>query len=405
MASSLRVSQILPSVGTNVAIGTDTGSVTISGTVTGVSTFSSISATTVNATRLVGVSTAGITTVYVGSINDGPISGARNRIINGDMRLDQRNSGSSVSINQTSAYVVDRWKGEETSNGQISVQRSGIVPVGFTSSLLVTVTTAATDMSTTSNRALVYQHIEGYNIADLNWGTANAQTVTLSFWVRSSLNGTFGGSIRNADATRSYPFTYTTNSANTWEYKTITIPGDTTGTWLNDSGIGMTINFGLGIASNLSGTPGSWAAANLLSATGAVKLIETLNATWYITGVQLEAGTVATPFERRSYGQELALCQRYYLTRTHYFNIPGSLATASNGQRYLWESVQFPVPMRSVPTMPADASGTLTGANNYASQTLTFQWGYTSSIYEAVLKVDNPSGGTFSFSMTANAEL
>ena len=135
--------------------------------------------------------------------------------------------------------------------------------------------------------------------------------MTVSFWVRSSLTGTFGGALRNNDATRSYPFTYIISAANTWEYKTITIAGDTSGTWLTDNGVGIRLVFGLGVGSTLSGTAGAWAAADYQSATGAVSVVGTLNATFYITGVQLEAGSVATPFERRPYGTELAHCQRY----------------------------------------------------------------------------------------------
>ena len=130
--------------------------------------------------------------------------------------------------------------------------------------------------------------------------------------MRSSLTGTFGGSLRNSAANRSYPFSYTISVADTWEYKTITIPGDTTGTWLTDTGIGISVFISLGAGATLSGTAGAWAGSNFQSATGAVSVVGTSGATFYITGVQLETGSVATPFERRPYGTELMLCQRYY---------------------------------------------------------------------------------------------
>jgi hypothetical protein len=159
---------------------------------------------------------------------------------------------------------------------------------------------------------VVGQRIEGFNAADLDWGTANAKTVTLSFWVRSSLTGTFGGSLQNSSQNRNYPFSYTISAANTWEQKTITITGDTTGTWLTTNGIGIRLNFGFGVGSTYSGTAGSWSATEYFSATGATSVVGTNGATFYITGVQLEQNTSATPFERRLISQELANCYRYF---------------------------------------------------------------------------------------------
>jgi hypothetical protein len=233
----------------------------------------------------------------------------KNRILNGDMRIDQRNAGAAVTT--TGSYPVDRFVSGNSTDGAFSAQQDSSAPAGFVNSVKVTTTTA--DASLTGSQQLnFFQYIEGTNVSDLAWGTANAKTVTLSFWVRSSLTGTFGGAVRNSAADRAYPFTYAISAADTWEYKTVTIAGDTSGTWLTTTGTGIGLFFALGAGPDRSGTAGAWVSANYTSVTGATSVIGTLNATWFITGVQLEVGSVATPFERRPYGAELALCQRYY---------------------------------------------------------------------------------------------
>jgi hypothetical protein len=240
-------------------------------------------------------------------------NGFKNRIINGAMMIDQRNAGASVTQNVTAnIYTLDRWRGRgETADGVYTIQRSTVAPAGFVNSLIATVTTADSSLGAGQIYAL-QQLVEGFNVADFNWGTASAATATLSFWVRSSVTGTFGGSFRNSASNRSYPFTYAISSANTWEQKTITIAGDTTGTWLTDNGTGIILTWGLGVSSTVSGAAGSWTANNFVSATGATNLMATSGATFYITGVQLEKGSNATSFDYRPYGQELALCQRYF---------------------------------------------------------------------------------------------
>jgi len=239
----------------------------------------------------------------------------RNRIINGDMRIDQRNSGAAVTITNTgtTTYLVDRFYGYGTVASKFSAQRNaGAItpPAGFTNYLGTT--SLSTYSVTANNEFSLGQHIEGFNVADLGWGTATAQSITISFWARSSLTGTFGGSIRNGAINRSYAFSYTITSANTWEQKTITIPGDTSGTWLTDANIGLRLNWSLGVGSSLSTTAGSWQAGSFISATGAQSVVGTNGATFYLTGVQLEVGSKASAFERRPFGMELQLCQRYY---------------------------------------------------------------------------------------------
>jgi hypothetical protein len=225
------------------------------------------------------------------------------------MVIDQRNAGASVSVDGSAPFCMDRWFGQDITDGAFSVQQVSDAPAGFVNSAKVTITTADTSLAATQ-RTRFCQPVEGYNIADLGWGTANAQTVTLSFWVKSSLTGTFGGNIGNES--RSYPFTYTITTANTWEYETITIAGDTSGTWNTTNSSGFKLMFSLGAGSSFLGTAGAWATADYWGATGQVQVIGTNAATWQVTGVQLEAGTTASPFEYRQYGTELALCQRYY---------------------------------------------------------------------------------------------
>ena len=272
----------------------------------------------------------------------------KNRLINGDMRVDQRNAGASVTITTSNQYTVDRWQGGATVSSKFSVQQNaGSVtpPAGFTNYLGCT-SLAATSLGA-SDYYVVQQKIEGLNIADLAWGTASAQTVTLSFWVRSSLTGTFGGTIQNSSGGRSYVFTYTISAANTWEQKSITITGDTSGTWLTTNGIGMYLLFSLGVGSTFSGTAGSWSGSNLLSATGATSVVGTNGATFYITGVQLEVGTSATPFERRLYNQELANCQRYLPALNGiYWTTTGYAYAANTGISF----ITFPVTARTAPT-------------------------------------------------------
>jgi hypothetical protein len=228
------------------------------------------------------------------------------------MTIDQRNAGASVTP-ANGLYTLDRWQSLQSPSGKYSVQQNaGSVtpPAGFKNYLGITSLSAYT--VTTGDYFILRQPIEGLNVFDLAWGTANASSVTVSFWVRSSLTGTFGGSVNNAAENYSYPFGYTISSANTWEYKTITIAGPTSGTWLTTNGCGLNLNFSLGVNSAISGTAGAWAAANYQSVTGATSVVGTNGATFYITGVQLEKGSTATPFEFRSIGQEEILCYRYF---------------------------------------------------------------------------------------------
>jgi len=289
--------------------------------------------------------------------------GIRNRIINGAMVIDQRNAGASVTNTNGGLFSVDRWRTYGNQASKYTAQQNAgsvTLPSGFSNYLGITSTSAYSIGN--GDFFMVYQAIEGYNVADLAWGTANAKTVTLSFQVYSSLIGTFGGGLQNNAGDRSYPFTYTISSANTWTTVSVTITGSTSGTWLTNNSTGLNLYFGLGVGSTYSGGAGAWANANYLSATGATSVVGTNNATFYITGVQLEKGSVATPFEYRQYGTELSLCQRYYWKVTsNGSNITGfgsgQFTSTTNGNVIF----TYPVTMRSSPTISYSGSFNVNG--------------------------------------------
>jgi len=234
----------------------------------------------------------------------------KNRIFNGGMVIDQRNSGVSLTITTAEEYTTDRWQFAPSVSSKLTAQQSTTAPTGFNNSLLLT-SSAATTVAA-GDYYFLGQKIEGFNFADCGWGTANAATVTLSFWCRSSIIGTYGGALVNSAQNRSYPFSYTISLANTWEQKTVTVPGDTSGTWIGaTNGIGVRLRLGFGIGSTYTGTAGAWASANYMTVTGATNWISTSGATFYITGVQLEKSSTASLFDYRPYTTELQLCQRY----------------------------------------------------------------------------------------------
>ena len=288
-------------------------------------------------------------------VSSSGLYGFKNRIINGAMMIDQRNAGASVSITNTGAdtYTLDRWSAFGSQASKFSIQQNaGSVtpPAGFRNYLGATVGASANVTVGASDNFRIAQYIEGFNAADLGWGTSNAQAITLSFWVRSSVTGTYGGALDNSDYNRGYPFTYTISTANTWEYKTITIAGDTTGTWATTNGIGIRVYLGLGVGSSGSGTAGAWAATGYGSATGAGNWISTNSATFYITGVQLEKGSTATSFDYRPYGTELSLCQRYFYNIASGSNKTIGTGTYETSSR-LSTTVYLPVTMRTTPTI------------------------------------------------------
>jgi hypothetical protein len=268
----------------------------------------------------------------------------KNRIINGGMVIDQRNAGAAITVSDL-GYTVDRWKYEASQSNKFNIQqnRGSVTPPAGFSNYLGFATASAVSVGAT-DYFLCEQFIEGFNTADLAWGTASASPITISFLVRSSLTGTFAGNVQNSANNRFYVFSYTINAADTWEYKTITIAGDTTGTWATNNTTGILLRFSLGTGSTYLGSAGSWGSSTAIGVTGQTNVVGTLNATWQITGVQLEKGIVSTPFDFRPYGTELALCQRYFQVRTS-----GS-GTAANSTTFVG-TVPFAVDMRASPTV------------------------------------------------------
>jgi hypothetical protein len=316
--------------------------------------------------------TNGIT--QAGEFNSDSSFGFKNRIINGGMVIDQRNAGASVTITTAEEYIVDRFNFAPSVSSKLTGQQSTTAPAGFSNSILLT-SSAATSVSS-SDYYFMQHKIEGFNFADCGWGTANAKTVTLSFWARSSVTGTYGGALVNGAQNRSYPFTYTISSANTFEYKTITIVGDTTGTWIGaTNGIGVRLRLGFGVGATYSGTAGAWAAAQYFSATGATNWISTSGATFYITGVQLEVGSTATSFDYLDYGRSLIQCQRYFVKLggndpNEVFGV--GIIQASNNAEAI---VNMPVKMRANPS--ASISGTagnfgVTGPTGFTPSAISF---------------------------------
>lgn len=338
----------------------------------------------------------------IGGAGLGMGMGFRNRIINGAMVIDQRNGGASVSNTAVDTYAVDRFVQDGSSAGKFTAQQTPSatetgyatrVSAGFRNYLAFT-SSAATTVSS-SNYYRFWQSIEGFNTADLAWGTANAKSVTLSFWVNSSLTGTFGGIVRNNSGDKTYPYSYTISSANTWEQKTITIAGDTSGTWSTTTGVGIQVMWSLGCGSTRQGTAGAWTGtAGVFTCTGETQIVATSGATFYITGVQFEKGSTATSFDYRDYGRELIMCQRYYVNyagQNFAMNPSGNNGQNSN---VVWN---FSVPMRAAPTasnitgivaayttaytISSASLSTSSVAVTYLIATLSALPGYSSSLY------------------------
>ena len=317
----------------------------------------------------------------------GVSQGFKNRVINGAMTISQRGTSSFTAADNL--YTLDRWVCAVNPASKFTVIQSSDAPAGFNNSLLVTSSSAYTVGA--AEYETIVQRIEGYNIADLGFGTASAKTITISFWVKSSLTGSFGAAITNLGETRCYPFSYTINTANTWEQKSVTIAGDTSGSWGTTTSTGINLYISLGTGSNLSGTANAWTSSTKVQPTGSVSVVGTNGATWYITGVQLEVGSTATSFDYRPYGTEFQLCQRYY-----YVMVSGAgsyFATAFYyNTNHLILVVNYPVAMRTDPTLVST-----TGTSYYAF--------YRSATADSLNSFTLSSGGLRSGSLQNTADV
>jgi hypothetical protein len=358
-----------------------------------------------------------VTTSTTGGIlGAGNASIMKNRIINGEFKVSQYNGTSSVTPT-SDAYVIDRWKLQVSQASKLSFQQNaGSVtpPVGFINYAGMTSLSAYSVGS--SDYFNLLQIIEGFNCSDLGWGTANAKTITVSFQVRSSLTGTFGGALKNYDNSRSYPFSYSIPVANTWTTISFTVAGDTTGTWNTGNTGGILIQFGMGVGSTFSGTAGSWASANYISATGATSVVGTNGATFYITGCQLEVGSSSTGFEYVNYQTSLANCQRYYENSYDAGVAVGNGSTNSMARTVLgiystnnYGNFVFKVPKRTAPTVAFyDNSGTvgkLTAYNSGSATSYTADVNATGCFSVNVYLIGTSSYTFAQGNFTASAEL
>ena len=302
-----------------------------------------------------------------GILGAGNASIMKNRIINGAMVIDQRNAGVAQTGKTSGSYYLDRWQTIQNF-GTVTVQQSTTAPTGFSNSFYTTVTTANASPGSTAIYT-IDQAIEGFNTSDLSFGTANAKIITLSFWVRSSITGTYCVYFRNSAQDRFYVAEYTISSANTFEQKSITLTGDTTGTWVGaTNGVGLELGFSLGLGSGRTGTAGAWTSSAIYGTSNQTNLVGTVNSSFYITGVQLEVGSSATGFEYRIYGTELANCQRYYQQSYAQGTVAGTATSvnqwyggsfATSSTATYGSTVPFLVEMRATPTVLAyNDSGT-----------------------------------------------
>tara|TARA_Y100000004_G_scaffold34289_1_gene36573 strand:+ start:573 stop:1778 length:1206 start_codon:yes stop_codon:yes gene_type:complete len=285
--------------------------------------------------------------------------GRRNLVFNGGMQIHQRTG--TITLGTALTTTLDRMTFYKSHAGTNTVEQSTDTPVGFSNSLKFTTTVADSSVAATDRVAMIYR-MEGLDAAKLEFGTSNAQTINISFYVKSSITGTHGGAVGNGSDNRAYPFTYTISSANTWERKSITVAGDTTGTWATNNARSLQVCWGLGVGSQFSGTAGAWEAADRNSATGATTgVLTTANATWFITGIQIEIGSSASDFEHRSFAEELALCQRYYQKSYVYETAPGTATQhgswSTGGHQggtstgYVEGVINFERLMRATPTL------------------------------------------------------
>ena len=342
--------------------------------------------------------TTGANTInFNGSVIGGSsASTMKNRVINGDMRIDQRNNGANTVNGGGTTYFLDRWMTYDASGGShLAVQQnmnSVTPPPGFTNYLGIKVVSAVSASGT--NNFTLTQYIEGYNTSNLAWGSSNAKTVTLSFWVQSSLTGNFAVMMSSENYDAQYVASYTISQANTWTFVSITIPGPTIGAWSTGNSRGIDLRFDLGMGSNFLGTTNNWTSSTIYTFSGATPLVGTLGATLYITGVQFEVGSTATTFDFRHYQQELAMCQRYLPA----FNATGNQQNGFMGYVQTANSFRTILPFKVSTRVPA------TGITVASPTSFAVGWNGSGQACTGVTFVGSGTeSGTLEFAVTSNA--
>jgi hypothetical protein len=326
----------------------------------------------------------------------GNYAAGKNKFINGNMAMAQRGAAAITVAAGVRTYGPDRSFGTLTGAGVFTVEQVVDAPAAANAgqySMKAVVTTDDTSIAA-SDQYLLAQFVEGYNFAQFGFGTASAQTVTISFWVKSSITGTFGIAIRNSAANRAYASTYTILAANTWEKKTVTIAGDTSGTWLKDTGIGARVEWTLSAGTDFqTATPNAWTATNDNTTASQTNWMATISNTFQLTAIQIETGSVATAFQTATgtIQGELAACQRYYYEATLYQT--GFPAGTTDNNRRQW--IQFPVTMRVAPNPYSITVDTGTPTVDQA----------TTAGFRALSAVGNTTTVAFFGTVKASAEL
>ena len=298
-------------------------------------------------------SSSGLTTTINGFTPQTSNMAGRNLVINGHMLISQRGTGAFTDNN---SFAVDRWKNISNTT-DFSVLQSSVVPSGQEFTKSVHVTPTATKTHNSSDYFFISHYVEGYNIGGLGYGTSGAKTITISFWVRSSKTGTYSLGMKNSVANRSRQNEYTISAADTWEKKTIVVPGETTGSWPIDNTRGIAFDFSLGGQNTATSSVNTWLSNNSNMSTNQVNFFDDTNNNFYLTGVKVEVGSAATDFDHRNYGEELALCQRYFFnpllgrtTGSIYYPIHFNQVSTGNNGLLRWQ-VTFPVSMRTSPSL------------------------------------------------------
>jgi len=330
----------------------------------------------------------------------------RNRIINGRMAIDQRNAGALVTYQitgfptgATNGYFIDRFvvRNLRTNGGLLTAQQITDVPAGYGLTHCASITNETGGATATGDVMFFRQQIEGLHTGDLQWGTATAETCTLSFWVKSSVTGTYAVSFRNSAGTDVYVATYIINAANTWEYKTITIPGPTTGVWDITTNAGIVISWDLGVGSTYEApVANAWTTGNYNTVAGTIKISNTTGANIRFTGVQFELGSRATSLEDTPYPIELSRCERYYSINAG--NLRG-YSSVANGVLECW--IKWRRPMRTATPTIVRVAGTMTNATAATGSQGANQYGMRHAVISTAAGITGEAGGVY----RAEAEL